>query len=366
MTIEDRLAGLLRERADRPVDADALLSTVLAAGRARARRRQGTYAVAGAGVAGVAAATLMLNLGPDALTDNPAAAGWDTVPALPVVAGEPGAADRPDLVGTDPTVLRFTVPWAPLPVTAVSWTAREGIEEIDVSMVSGDVFVTGRVAMWRGADRRDTDNGSVPNQTSSAVVDGHQAVVRQEQFDWGPNQWLTWHPADGLTVEVGLVASGSSSADGSAEQATTQEQATAVGIAELVEFANAVRLDTTTACSTPFRMTFAPPEARQLTCYGTLGTMESGEETRYGGVLLTTGSRLFEVDYNTLTDDSLETASPETVSPSPRPAPPAALHRRSRPPGPRTSRGRRASPRRSPAGASRRPTRQGNDSCARN
>ena len=182
-------------------------------------------------------------------------------------------------------------------------------------MMTGNVFVSGTVTMWRGPDRGEHDNATVPNQTSSAVVDGHPAVVEQEQFDWGPNQWLTWHPADGVTVQVGLVANGWQGSLGSERP----EQSTVVGVADLVEFANAVRLDTTTACSAPFRMTSVPPQGRLLNCFGSVSMIDPGEENRDGGLLMATGDRLVEVDYNTLAAAPVEEESSAPASPEPGP-----------------------------------------------
>ncbi|MEV4618771.1 hypothetical protein AB0J74_08725 [Asanoa sp. NPDC049573] len=326
MMIEDKLAGLMRERADRPVDADALLAAALAAGRARKRRRHAAYAVVSAGVAGAVAATLLLDGGgaggPAVVTSTgkgsaDGLASWDSVPALPAVAGEPGAAKRPELVGADPTVLRFAVPWAPLPVQAVSWTSRDGVEQVDVQMVSGDEIVTGRVSMWRGPARGSADNASVPNATSEVEIDGHPAVVEQEQFDWGPNQWLTWHPATGLTMRVELVASGSKGGSG------VRSGPEVVGIDDLKAFADAVRLDTTTACRVPFRISVAPADARLLTCSGSVSALESAAGSWDGWVVLSAGSRMVEVDYRALpgndpgADPSATSIAPETTTPTP-------------------------------------------------
>ena len=324
MMIEDKLSGLMHERADRPVDADALLAGALAAGRARKRRRHAAYAVASAGVAGAVAATLLVNTGggPRPVTGTGAVTGdsafsWDTVPVLPALAGEPGAAARPDLVGTDPTVLRFSAPWAPFPVQAVSWSVNEGVEEINISMVSGEVMITGRVSVWRGAGGGELDNPSVPNENSSIMVDGHPAILSQEQFDWGRNRWITWHPAENLTVQVGLVASGFVM---SLDRATSG--ASVVGVEDLRAFAGAVRLDTTTACSVPFRLSVMPTGARLLNCSGSV--MATGPEghNRFGWVLLSTGTRLVEVEYRSLTGDPAELAPYPTGSPDPIPTAP--------------------------------------------
>ncbi|GIF48334.1 hypothetical protein DFJ67_1201 [Asanoa ferruginea] len=324
MMIEDKLSGLMHERADRPVDADALLAGALAAGRARKRRRHAAYAVVSAGVAGVVAASLLVNTGgggPAVVTGDGSGNGptsWDTVPVLPAVYGELGAAARPDLVGEDPTVLRFAVPWAPLPVQAVGWTSHDGVEQIDVQMMSGDVQVSGRVSMWRGADRGQSDNASVPNKSSTVEIDGHPANLEQEQFDWGPNQWLSWHPAEDVTVEVSLVASGFvGSVDG------TSTQATVVGVDELKAFASAVRLDTTTACSAPFRLSVVPSGGQLLNCSGSVMAVGPGHGIRNGSLLFSNGTRLVEVDYRTLTGDPAETAEPATDSPDPIPTAPA-------------------------------------------
>ncbi|GIF67493.1 hypothetical protein Ais01nite_55280 [Asanoa ishikariensis] len=322
MTIEDRLTGVLHERADRPVDADALLATVLTEGRARRRRRHGVYAVACAGLAGLMAASLVAALGPDR---GLAPSSWDTMPVLPGVAGEPGAADRPDLVGTDPNVLRFAVVSAPWPAQMVDWSAREGVEELKVDMTVGEILVSGSVQVWRGTDPVDSnDNPAVSNETSSAVVDGHPAVVEREPQPWGLNQWLTWHPEDGLTVRVGLLANGLTTMPGSPspDQTTGFGVADVVGLAELVGFAHAVRLDRTTACSAPFRVTYVPADGRLLSCFGRLYMTATGD-TRDGGLLLATRDRLVQVGFTTAPVDWVSRGpGPEAGPPSGSTAPP--------------------------------------------
>ena len=71
-------------------------------------------------------------------------------------------------------------------------------------MTSGNTQVAGHVEVWRG-ERVGTgvDRPDVPNATSSVVVDGHPAVLTEERYGWGPNRWVTWHPAPGLTAEQG-------------------------------------------------------------------------------------------------------------------------------------------------------------------
>jgi hypothetical protein len=55
---EEQLTATLRGRAGGEVDSDALLGAALTRGRSRARRRQVTMALSGAGVAGATAAVL--------------------------------------------------------------------------------------------------------------------------------------------------------------------------------------------------------------------------------------------------------------------------------------------------------------------
>ncbi|GIF77261.1 hypothetical protein [Asanoa siamensis] len=307
MTVEDQLAEVLHERADRPVDAEALLSATLLAGRARRRRRHGTWAAAAAVLAGLAtvAALLPYGGGTAVVTDDPPA-GWDTMPALVPAAGEPGAATRPDLVGTDPQVLRFAVPWTPFPVRGVTWQSDAGVEKIDVSMSVENIDVSGQVLLWRGQNLGEFDNTAVPNTDTPTVVDGHPAVLSREQFTAGPNQWLTWHPADGLTAQVSLVATGGLVAEGTEPPSL----ASAVSVDDLEAFANAVRLDSTTACSAPLRLTFVPPGARLEDCYGTISSTERGEPIRAGALRLAVGQRALLVEYGRLVDDKAPALAP--------------------------------------------------------
>ncbi|MEV0721130.1 hypothetical protein AB0H87_41955, partial [Asanoa sp. NPDC050611] len=239
---------------------------------------------------------------------------WDGVPPLPTAAGADGAATRPDLVGTDPTALRFGVSWAPFPVRSVNWMAtRGGVEEIDVQMSAGDVDISGRVRLWRGEQPDEFDNATVPNATSPVTVGGRPAVLAEERFDWGPNRWVTWHPAPGLTAQAGLVASGFTSEDGSEPSA----RPSAVDVADLTAFADAVRLDTTTACSVPFRVPRAPAGGRLVSCGGSVAADAPGADMRSGGLQVSYGDRLIELRYQTRAQEPSGPASvPGTPDPS--------------------------------------------------
>ncbi|GAA1861905.1 hypothetical protein [Asanoa iriomotensis] len=310
MTIENELTALLSARADRPVDADALLAATLAAGRARTRRRHGAYALSSAGVAGVVAATLVFNGGPAPLADNPPV-GWDTMPALPAVAGADGAAARPDLVGTDPTVLRFGVPWTPFPVQSVIWSAEADVERISIQMSSGNSQISGNVELRRGEGDSGLGNADVPDRTSSVTVDGQPAVLTEERFDWGPNRWVTWHPAPGLTAEVGLVASGLLTV-GEEGVTAPPELSSVVDVADLMAFADAVRLDTTTACTAPLRI----PEGEPLRgCSGSVDMTGPNQRHRYGILRIATETRPLTVEYTSPIPEATM-SPPHTPDPS--------------------------------------------------
>lgn len=298
MSVEENLTAVLRERADQPVDVDALLAGALAGGRARKRRQQRAMALAGAGVAGVTAATVLtvpLGGGGGGLTADRLGMGGEPMPALPAADGEPGLVDRPDLVGADPQVLRFAVPWAPKPTTAVNWSSVDGVERIGVEMVvqSGDensrTWVTADITARRGTlPANGGDDPATVNETTAVTVDGRPATIEREPASGGVLTWLTWEPVDGVQMRIapGTVAVFHEAVvEPSASTGTMfDREVSALDDAQLVEFAESIRVDSTTRCTAPIRLTTLPEDARVTGC--TSGTYyRRGEGRSYDTTL---------------------------------------------------------------------------------
>jgi hypothetical protein len=292
--IEEQLAATMRGRADEQVDSDALLGAALARGRARVRRRQLTMALSGAGVAGATAAVLAaapLGLtpghgsggsygatgksnesananGPLALVDppgvelgspSPPVRGHYTVPALPVAAGVPGAAQQPNAVGSDPRLIHFGVGTLSLPTGTAFWSVQGGVEALDFSSASPAGYTESvRVRMAHGQtvprpEQSDLDPSAPSESTRSVKVGDHTATLTTQTSpdlkaagSASPqvNYVLRWQPAPGVAVEL---SSGLNQTD-------------------LLAVAKALRFDTASRCGIPLRLTALPPGAQATAC----------------------------------------------------------------------------------------------------
>jgi hypothetical protein len=279
MNVEENLTAVLRERADREVDAGALLAGALAAGRARRRRNQRTVALAGAGVAGVTAATVLavplgLRGGGDGLTADGTVMG-EPMPALPAAAGEPGLAERPDLVGADPNVLRFAVPWAPMPTVGVNWRSVEGTEQVDLNLISPQsnddrtIWLSATITAARGSiGAPQSDRPETRNTTTAVTINGRPGEIEHEPANSGAS-WLTWQAADGVQMQISPGAAALSvavAAGSSADAGIAPDDLLRLTDEDLVRLAESIRLDGTTRCTAPIRLTSLPDDAHLVGC----------------------------------------------------------------------------------------------------
>jgi hypothetical protein len=153
---EETVGASLRARADRPVDTHALHEGALARGRSlRRRRRLLASAVSGAAVAAAVAAVAVaprlapvdhradrgIDRGrPDATTNAPAKEMRNAGPTtLPPARAWP-AADKPDVVGTDPGTVHFDLDLAALKATGSEWNTRDGYEWAAIFTGKGDHY----------------------------------------------------------------------------------------------------------------------------------------------------------------------------------------------------------------------------------
>ncbi|MEH1125110.1 hypothetical protein [Micromonospora sp. CPCC 206061] len=272
--VEDRLAATLRTRADREVDADALLGGSLARGRRRQRHRRIGMALAGAGVAGVttaalAAVPLVLSdggggasigsaetpasppgrigqIGPDA---EPPVRGAYPVPAL-AAQGVPGAADAPEKVGREPGNIHFRVEKLSLPVQGVTWAVQpDGVEEMTLSITGADGGpATGRVQLAAGKVPEPESSGPARGEPGGPVVTtekpvhigdrtGTLSVIEESGFT---SYEVRWSPADGLEAIVGGFE---------------------LDEADVIALAHAVRWDQAVRCAAPLQLTALPQGA---------------------------------------------------------------------------------------------------------
>ncbi|MEV1286824.1 hypothetical protein [Micromonospora sp. NPDC049679] len=277
--VENRLTVALRGRADHEVDADTLLRGALTRGRMRQRHGRLGVAVVAAGLAGTIVAVLAAapqTVWPGGRQSGPGGglpADHGVLPALAAAPEAPAAADRADLVGVDPRILRFAVVEAPWPVSAATWGSLGGVESMllylslpESSPGAGprrEVGIADAVAGEPGATRQsfvaiELAQGRVPEVAYAGISPGAELTgERQVRIgarsgtaqEWSERGYvqrvLRWNPVDGLEMRV---------------------TSTGVSTDELVALAESVRLDQATRCSAPVRVTALPPQARLLGC----------------------------------------------------------------------------------------------------
>ncbi|MFG1870683.1 hypothetical protein [Micromonospora arborensis] len=245
--LDQRIDQTLRERAEGTVDTDRLLAVAVSQGRARIRRRRttagivlGVVAVLGAGAA--IGPVKLPGADPDVVIPGlglPADAVESVTP--PRLDGVPGAATRPDLLGTDPDVLHFGI--APDGPRYLSWSVQGGVEmarlDVDGRTVTLELAASADALPMRAQGLP----ALVPELIKDGVFDGS---VSQAEGPFGVMAWLRhWQPAPGVYAR----ASGS----GPDEQ-------------DLFSVAAAVRLDQAHRCGGPLRLTTLPADTRLTRC----------------------------------------------------------------------------------------------------
>jgi hypothetical protein len=258
--IEERLTRVLHDRAGGDVHAGALAAAATARGRRRlVRRRIGLAGVASLAVLAVAVAVPSLVPG---LGQGRGGYGVHIASAPEA----PGAAARPDLVGTDPNVLHFAVD--PEVGAPVLWASHAGRETIQL-MREGRLVT---IDMARDVDefdkvRYDSVMGERPKQWTDTTVDGRPAKVGTA----AGGRVVRWSPAKDVWIDVSGYGESTDSLRGVAE---------------------GVWLDEAVRCSVPFQLTALPRGARVTGCeVNARGYPRSFS----GSVLVTSGNRTMEI-----------------------------------------------------------------------
>lgn len=256
--IDSRLRGTIQELVGEVRMRPDLASTAMASGRRRLRRRRtGTVLVAALAVVSVGASTPYL-LGRYAERNTPLPGIAADPGSLPLAEGVPGAAQRPDLVGSDAGILHFDVDVSAIPdLATISWSTGRESERVsvsrDVTVSNTPSYLTVTVApperpMSYGPDR--------PLESRQVTVAGRPAtlahyagtVVSAEPDSTARRGWsgwrLSWEPVDGLPVVI------SGGPDGEALQM----------------MAGALRFDRARRCVQPMRVTGLPSGAKLLHC----------------------------------------------------------------------------------------------------
>jgi hypothetical protein len=274
------LTDSLRARAGHDIDpAPIMRAAVVKGARIRRRRRAATAAVAVVAVLGLAAVAVRL---PRADTDPPVVPLLaEPALRLPSADGQPGAADRPDLVGADPTVLHFDVDGITAGAHDVVWSVGKGTEQADIFGDDRRVFV----GLARTADGLPGPVvPSILNPLTPPVaveIGGRPGIVRSTERTpagaEGLGFWLVqWQPNDGFWAVA---------------QVWTAARDDALAVAA------AVRFDSARRCAVPFRMTSLAAGTVLQRCEVSLSG-ETGTAFRQGVLEFAVGERELSIRAN--------------------------------------------------------------------
>ncbi|MEU8243955.1 hypothetical protein AB0C07_37345 [Actinoplanes missouriensis] len=232
--LEQRLAATLEAHTGRDRDPAPLIDDARRRGR-RIRRRRSVAITLGAlsAAAVVAVVALVMPAGPPP----------DLM--LPAAPGEPGAAQRPDLVGADPAAVHFTADELVTDARHVTWSVGRGTESVEFTGRAR--FVLARTAAQVDGVRQILASAGRPESPSAVRVGDRPGSAWVDQAPGGgPGLWFVkWQPADGLWGRLEIYA-------GSRAEATAA--------------ADRVRFDGARRCAVPFRLTELPAGARVVEC----------------------------------------------------------------------------------------------------
>lgn len=249
---EDAVRTAVRDLADEARTGQELTAVAVAIGR-RIRRRRRAIGMLAATVACVAvSAPLLVNASfappgrvypspseaaSPAPTPYPRSSGETT---LPRAVGVPGAADRPDLVGTDPGIIHFDVRVSVVPGLILSrWSVRAGEETAYLAYdpkgdTSRDLAITVRTGDPTAWPQTEPTGTTVRGRPATLT-----SVPGPESVPPSPPTWqLLWQPVDGLVVTI-----------------VARDRTDTV----IREVAETLRLDVAQSCVQPFRATAVPP-----------------------------------------------------------------------------------------------------------
>ncbi|HEY7272578.1 MAG TPA: hypothetical protein VH502_07575 [Actinoplanes sp.] len=245
--LDELLADSLQRRAGgADVDPAALLNSAVERGRRIRRRRR----VVVAGSAFVATAAVVVGLAVAAGMPRPPAPAQSAGPApapsvvpstaephhgalwMPPAADQPGALSRPDLVGSDTSVLHFSINGMTEGAESARWASSKDFENAEFFNAAGTKSFAVNVA--RSSD--DFGKPSTVGDAQAVTVNGRPATIAAMTH---AGTWIvTWQPADGFWAQA--FSSGYDRADA-------------------LRLAGSIRFDQATRCVVPFRLTAMPP-----------------------------------------------------------------------------------------------------------
>ncbi|MFI6264700.1 hypothetical protein [Micromonospora sp. NPDC051006] len=237
--LDERIARVLRDHADGPVDTNRLMSAAVNGGRARRRRRR-TVLGAALGVAVALGAGVALRT-PSPAPPTPAVTPSPTVVTPPRAPGVPGAAARPDLVGTDPGLLHFGVD--PAAAEVVAWRSAARVESMRLDLGGGRQAM---VVLAADPEVAEIGDSSQLFEIGGGLAKASAFNGLAHRLDRVTNGWvLRWQPVPGLYARVATLGDTD---------------------AEVRRAAAALRFDETRRCVAPIRLTALPQGARITGC----------------------------------------------------------------------------------------------------
>jgi hypothetical protein len=264
--MNEALTGALHRRAETgsAIDPALLLESASVQGR-RLRRRRRMWAIAGSALGATAAIAVAVTalpgmpgrpvLQPDAAPHSSAAAPQPSASApgqgfgMPPATGLPGALARPDLVGTDPMVLHFSIDDLIGDATSATWSSAKDLENAQFFAPPSTSFMVS--VARRQKDLGDSRAGSAPETVAVNGAPGTLATAKAGK----KQQWMvTWQPVAGVWARASV-------------SGTSRDAA--------LRMAEGVRFDRATRCAVPFR----------------LATIPAGMAVRQCSVQLTNGPR---------------------------------------------------------------------------
>jgi hypothetical protein len=255
--LEEAIAETLRPRGDGPVDVTSLRRAAVQQAGSIRRRRIVALSAGAVVVAVLAAVPFVRGTGPVGGDTRVGGPGTDGGPVrlLPPAADAPGAKARPDLVGTDPAVLHFSIDLSGTPATGTHWAVIDGVESVSLWTSDFDHY-NHRYALSNDPEKLAVrDHAGVdaqPAETRQVSVDGRPATatfwpdrVSANKKPDVPTWTVEWQPAAGLWAKVEL---------------HTTDPADAVTAAE------AMRVDRSLRCVAPLRFDPAPAGFSLVSC----------------------------------------------------------------------------------------------------
>lgn len=273
--LDTLLIETLDHRAGGDIDPVRLMRTAVVRGRRIHRRRMltGGTALAVVALLGVAVALPVARRDVAPGSAEAGAVITGRPPVLPAAAGQAGAADRPDLIGTDPRVLHFSVDELSGTASTVKWTSESGGERVEVLATDFEAHVgIGRTREMLGASIDFIPRAGGFTGPVAVRVSGRPGVLRSavtSRSD-GMTLWsLQWQPTEGFWAQADVW----SRARGDVERV-----------------AERVRFDTAQRCALPFALTSIPTGMTVRLCDVKLsvdrgvrffrGTLDVGDDRR--------------------------------------------------------------------------------------